>query len=79
MLENENINIRPENVLKYWITISDNDFDTMMDFFNIKRYNWSLFLGHLVIEKLLKAYYVKTKKEHPPLIHDLLKLAKNPI
>jgi HEPN domain-containing protein len=47
----------------------------MMDFFKIKRYNWALFLGHLVIEKLLKAYYVKINSNHPPLIHDLLKLA----
>lgn len=24
-----------------------------------KRYNWALFAGHLMIEKLLKAYYTK--------------------
>jgi hypothetical protein len=32
-------------------------------------------VGHLVIEKLLKAYYVKVHNEHPPMIHNLLRLA----
>lgn len=71
--------IKPKNqtksITKYWIKMADTDFDTMNELFKIKRYNWALFIGHLVIEKLLKAYYVKTYSEHPPLIHDLLKLA----
>jgi len=29
-----------------------------------------------MIEKLLKAYYVKTNAEYPPLIHNLLRLAE---
>ena len=36
---------------------------------------WSLFIGHLVIEKLLKAYYVKMVDSNVPRTHDLLKLA----
>ena len=44
--------------------------------FNTKRYNWALFIGHLMIEKLLKAFYVKNKSEHPPFIHNLLRLAE---
>jgi len=47
----------------------------MLDLYNTKRYNWALFIGHLVIEKLLKACYVKYNLEHPPLTHNLLKLA----
>ena len=62
-------------IMEYWITMSDTDFDTMNDLFQIKRYNWALFIGHLVIEKLLKACFVKYHTQHPPLIHDLLKLA----
>lgn len=57
--------------------MSDNDYDTMMVLYNSKRYNWSLFLGHLVIEKLLKACYVKHNEQHPILTHNLLKLALN--
>jgi len=36
---------------------------------------WSLFIGHLVIEKLLKAYYAKIVSADVPRTHDLLKLA----
>ncbi|MFH2140886.1 MAG: HEPN domain-containing protein [Bacteroidota bacterium] len=64
-----------KSVIKYWVTMSDNDYDVMMDLFKSKRNNWTLFLGHLVIEKLLKACYVKKNKEHPVITHNLLKLA----
>ena len=37
-------------------------------------YNWAMFLGHLVIEKLLKAVYVKTHNGHAIHGHDLLRL-----
>ncbi len=46
----------------------------MNDLFKTKHYNWSLFMGHLVIEKLLKAFYIKRKNEYPPLIHDLRRI-----
>ncbi len=64
-----------EYIVSYWITMSDNDYDTLMDLYKVKRNNWALFIGHLVIEKLLKATFVKQNKKHPPLIHDLLKIA----
>lgn len=43
--------------------------------FNAGEYMWALFVGHLVIEKLLKAYYVKTVEREIPRTHDLYKLA----
>ena len=61
---------------RYWLQSSDDDFETMLVLFSNKRYNWSLFIGHLMVEKLLKAYYVKVKNEYPPLIHNLLRLAE---
>ena len=36
----------------------------------------ALFLGLLVIEKLLKAHYVKKLQKHPLFIHDLLRLSQ---
>ena len=72
--QNEGPGIHVENIVNYWIEMSENDYGSMIDFYNIKRYNWSLFIGHLVIEKLIKAVYVKTHHKHPPFIHDLLKL-----
>ena len=38
-------------------------------------YAWSLFLGHLVLEKLVKAVYVKHVDANIPFTHDLTKLA----
>ena len=63
-------------LINHWTTSSDNDYSTMLDLFSTNNYNWSLFLGHLVIEKLLKAYYIKTKETFPPLIHDLRRIGE---
>ena len=71
---NKEIDIR--KLIDYWIESSDDDFDTMIVMFDGKRFNWSLFVGHLMIEKLLKAYYVKSKQDHPPFIHNLLRIAE---
>ena len=51
-------------------------FNTMNNLFNSKDYHWSLFIGHIVIERLLKAVIAKRKNEHAPFTHDLLRLAK---
>ena len=66
-----------EELISYWITSSDNDFRTMEHLFEKEDYSWSLFIGHIVIEKLLKAYHVKHIDNHPPLIHNLLRLAEH--
>ena len=55
---------------------SDEDYETMMIMYESKRYTWALFIGHLVIEKLLKAHYVKVWGAHPKPIHNLLRLAE---
>ena len=47
----------------------------MINLFRSGDYNWALFLGHLVIEKLLKALYVKRRETHAIIGHDLLRLA----
>ena len=65
-----------EKTIKYWIDSSDEDFETMIAMYDCKRYGWSLFVGHLMIEKLLKALYVKTNKDFPPFIHNLTRLAE---
>lgn len=63
-------------VANHWIESSDRDFKTMNHLFKSKDYAWSLFLGHLVIEKLLKGYYVLKFGKQPPFIHNLLKLSE---
>ena len=74
--ENNKSEINAEKIVTYWIGSSDKDFDTMNNLFKSKDYHWSLFVGHLVIEKLLKAYFVKNQNEYPPFIHDLRRLAE---
>ena len=65
-----------KDLIKYWIKSSDQDIKAMDHLFNNKDYHWSLFLGHLVIEKLLKAYYVKKQNNNAPPIHNLLRIAE---
>jgi HEPN domain-containing protein len=48
----------------------------MLDLFDTGNYNWALFIGHLVIEKLLKACYVNAREDFPPLIHDLRRIGE---
>jgi hypothetical protein len=38
--------------MEYWIKIADSDYDTMKVMYENKKNTWSLFIGHLVIEKL---------------------------
>ena len=66
-----------EKIFNYWIDSSDNDFKAMSHLFEKGDYSWALFVGHLVIEKLLKAFYVQHINEAPPFIHDLVRLSEN--
>jgi HEPN domain-containing protein len=67
-----------EELILYWTETSDSDYNTMIHLFEAKDYHWSLFIGHLVIEKLIKALYVKNNEEYEniPRAHDLLYLAE---
>lgn len=44
-----------EKVFAHWIESSERDFKTMNDLYKTHNYSWALFIGHLVIEKLVKA------------------------
>ncbi len=71
---NENtLNI--EKIVDHWISRSDSDFETMNNLMKTKDFHWALFIGHLVIERLLKAIIVKKTKTHAPFTHDLRRLA----
>jgi len=65
-----------QDIVKYWIESSDLDYEVMQSLFTNGYYSWSLFLSHLVIEKLLKAYYVKNIDENYPRIHNLIEIAE---
>jgi HEPN domain-containing protein len=68
--------VKEEELIKYWVDASELDFRAMDNLYASKDFVWSLFLGHLVIEKLLKAFAAKNNLASIPKIHDLNKLAK---
>ena len=41
------------DLMNYWFESSNNDYETMKILFKNQKNTWCLFLGHLVIEKLL--------------------------
>ena len=66
------------DLMNYWIESSNRDYESMKKNYETKQYTWALFIGHLTIEKLLKALYAKVNKNnpYPPKIHNLVILAK---
>jgi len=64
--------------MNYWLISANEDYDTMMYMKVGKKNTWCLFMGQLVIEKLLKALYAKNNIIEPyaPKSHDLLYLAQ---
>ena len=72
----ENSKIDIDKIVKHWLDTSEEDFRTMIYLYNSKSFGWSLFLGHISIEKLLKAVYVNRFKKHAPFIHNLYRLAE---
>lgn len=80
VLENECWKYRymEDKDIKYWLDSSENDYDAMKNLYRNENYNWCLFIGYLVIEKLLKALYIKINNDvaRIPREDDLLILAK---
>lgn len=65
-----------DTLIIYWVETANRDYATMLNLYKSRDYLWSLFIGHLVIEKLIKAVYVKNINDNPPRTHDLLRLAE---
>ena len=65
-----------DEIKKYWVASAEQDFQTMIHLYESKDYHWSLFLGHQVLEKLLKAVYVALVDTGVPRTHDLLRLSE---
>jgi len=62
--------------IKKWVEMAESDLDTAKYLFKSKKYLWSMFIIHLVVEKLLKACILKNTTSEPPHIHDLERLSK---
>lgn len=66
--------ISVKKLIAYWQITAEHDYETMLDLYKIKRYSDSLFFGHIVLEKILKAHTVKATGKDAPKIHNLLRL-----
>ena len=64
-----------DEIVIHWIESSEQNYITMKHLIESKDFSWALFMGHLVIEKILKALYVKKNQKHAIFTHDLLRLA----
>lgn len=66
------------DLMNYWIESSNRDYESMKKNYETKQYTWALFIGHLTLEKLLKAIYAKVNEgsPYPPKIHNLNILAE---
>lgn len=66
------------DLVNYWLESSDRDYESMLKNYESKQYTWALFIGHLILEKLLKGIYAKVHedKPYPPKIHNLNILAE---
>jgi len=66
-----------EEHIKHWLESAEHDLDTSNTLFEAGKYDWALFLGHLVLEKALKAIYVQNNENKiPPKLHNLVRLAE---
>lgn len=65
-----------EEHIDYSIKTAEHDLEAAESMFESKRYDWCLFVAHLVIEKVLKAFWVRDVNNIPPFHHNLLKIAK---
>ena len=62
--------------VEYWVKSAENDLETAESLIKEKKFDWALFMGHQVLEKILKAIYVECKRTFPPKTHDLILLLK---
>lgn len=59
----------------YWLEGGEHDLQTAETLFVNERYDWCLFIAHLVLEKTFKALFVQDNKNAlPPRTHNLVKL-----
>ncbi len=65
-----------QKIQDFWLEEAKDALQVAWHLFEKRDYSYSLFFGHLAIEKLLKAIYITRKKVHAPHIHNLKRLAE---
>jgi HEPN domain-containing protein len=62
--------------VRYWLESSEDDWRVGRHLFEKGDYSYSLFFGHLAVEKILKAIYLDRLNDNPPFTHRLVYLAE---
>lgn len=62
--------------VQYWLDGAEYDMGVAEAMYEKEKYPYALFMGHLALEKLLKALVVKNTQEHAPYTHSLSLLAE---
>jgi HEPN domain-containing protein len=60
-----------EKTVSYWVEAGEYDLEVAIAMLEAKKYPYTLFMGHLALEKLLKALVVKKTRAHAPFTHSL--------
>lgn len=70
--------MKKEELINFWFESAENDLDTMRLLYKNKKNTWSLFIGHLVVEKLLKGLIIRNNSDVliVPRIHNLILLSQ---
>jgi len=70
------VDLKKEKKIQYWLKSAEDDWLVSQHLFKNRDYSYSLFFGHLTIEKVLKAIYVDRLHDNPPFTHRLVYLAE---
>ena len=65
-----------DKTVDYWRSGARYDLGVATALMKARKYPYALFMGHLALEKLLKALVVKRTGSHAPFTHSLLTLAE---
>ena len=76
MLDLEKKAPKGKGKVEYWLKSADDDWKVAKHLFERGDYSYSLFFGHLTIEKSIKAIYVDRLNDNPPFTHRLVYLAE---
>ncbi|MBI5235368.1 MAG: HEPN domain-containing protein [Deltaproteobacteria bacterium] len=65
-----------EKTVRYWLDGAEYDLSVVEALYEKGKFPYALFMGHLAVEKLLKALVLRNTLEHAPYSHSLLLLAE---
>jgi HEPN domain-containing protein len=65
-----------QKTIDYWLEEAEEALKVAEHLFEKKDFSYSLFFGHLAVEKFIKAIHVQKRNEHAPQIHNLVRLAE---